>query len=172
MDQASITKFITDTFPGVEALVGSQAAGSPEIAWGDTFFMYDPDHNLQPSRKFPFATIVTKDYGDFDNASNLNRPGVFRLNIGVSKETYRSLFGPKFTRRDGPPAPSPGSAVTTGHDFTALDQILPHPVYAPQSWVSILNPSVATFQSQVQPLLADAYDQAVRKLGKLSPGLR
>jgi hypothetical protein len=159
MDQASITKYITDTFPSVEALVGSQEAGSPEIAWGDSFFMYDPDRKLEPNRKLPFATIVTKDYGDFDNASNLNRPGVFRLNIGVSKETYRSLFGP-------PPAPSPGSAVATCHDFTALDQILPHPVYARQSWISILNPSDATFQSQVQPLLSDAYNQAARKYAK------
>jgi hypothetical protein len=116
--------------------------------------------------------MVTKDYGDFDNASNLNRPSVFRLNIGVSKETYRSLFGPKFTGRGGPPAPSPGSAVATGHEFTALDQILPHPIYAPQSWVSILNPSDETCQSRVQPLLADAYDQAVRKYGKLSSGRR
>lgn len=160
MDQASITKFITDTFPGVEALVGSQAAGSPEIAWGDSFFMYDPDQKLEPNRKFPFATIVTKDYGDFDNASNLNRPGVYRLNIGVSKETYRSLFGPP------PRAPNPGSTIATGHDFTALDQILPHPMYAAQSWVSILNPSEVTFQSQVQSLLADAYNQVARKYAK------
>ena len=161
MDQASITKYIIDTFPGVEAMVGSQEAGSPEIAWGDSFFMYDPDRRLEPNRKSPFATIVTKDYGDFDNASNLNRPGVFRLNIGVSKETYRSLFGPP------PSAPSPGSVVATGHDFTVLDKILPHPVYAPQSWISILNPSDAIFQSQVQPLLADAYNQAVRKHAKM-----
>jgi len=160
MDQASITKYITDTFPGVEALVGSQEAGSPEIAWGDSFFIYDPDRRLEPNRKFPFATIVTKDYGDFDNASNLNRPGIFRLNIGVSKETYHSLFGPP------PAAPSTGSAVATGHDFTALDQILPHPIYSPQSWISILNPSDATFQSQVQKLLADAYNQAARKYAK------
>jgi len=95
MDEVSITQYITDTFDGVDVVVASREAGSPEVAWGDTFFSYDPDRNLEPKHRFPFATIVTKDYGDFDCASQLNRPGVFRLNIGVSRETYRSLFGPQ-----------------------------------------------------------------------------
>ena len=125
MDEASITRYITDTFDGVDVVVASREAGAPEVAWGDTFFSYDPDRSFRLKRRFPFATIVTKDYGDFDCASHLNRPGVFRLNIGVSKETYRSLFGPQ------PSPPPAGGAVETGHDFTALDQLLPHPVYAP-----------------------------------------
>ncbi len=33
---------------------------------------------------------------------------------------------------------------------------MPHPVYAPQSWVCVLNPSAETFEA-VKPLLADAY---------------
>jgi hypothetical protein len=122
MDEASITRYITDTFDGVDVVVASREAGSPEIAWGDTFFSYDPHRDLEPKHRLPFVTIVTKDYGDFDRASNLNRPGVFRLNINVSKETYRSLFGPQ------PCAPGPSGVVDTGHDFTALDQLMPHPV--------------------------------------------
>ncbi|HEX5502790.1 MAG TPA: DUF6194 family protein, partial [Thermomicrobiales bacterium] len=42
------------------------------------------------------------------------------------------------------------------------DRLLPHPVYAPQSWVCVLNPSDETFQT-VRPLLAEAYDQAVNR---------
>src|SRR5919108_1666592 len=114
MDEASITRYITDTFAGVD-VVHPEASGAPEIAWGDTFFIYDPDRNLEPKHRFPFATIVTKDYGDFDRASNLDRPGVFRLNVGVRKETYRSLFGPQ------PANPPAGGVVDTGHDFSALD---------------------------------------------------
>jgi Family of unknown function (DUF6194) len=76
---------------------------------------------------------------------------------GVSKQTYRSLFGPQ------PPVPGSAGVVNTGHDFTALDQILPHPVYAPQSWVCVLSPSDATFQATVRPLLAEAYDLAVSR---------
>ncbi|HEX8693849.1 MAG TPA: DUF6194 family protein [Longimicrobium sp.] len=157
MDETSITRYIADTFAGVDATVASRENGAPEIAWGDTFFIYDPDGDLPPQHQFPFATIVTRDYGDFDRASNLDRPGVFRLNIGVGKDTYRSLFGPQ------PPPPGAAGVAGTGHDFTALDVVMPHPVYAPQSWVCILNPSDATFQAEVRPLLADAYEVAARR---------
>ena len=147
MDAASIIQYITDTFAGVNPVVGS----------GDTFFIYDPDRNLPPKRQMPFATLVTGD--NYDRASNLSRPSVFRLNIGVSKETYRSLFGPQ------PSPPGATGVVDTGHDFTALDQIMPHPVYAHLSWVCVLNPSEATFQA-VRPLLAEAYDLAVSRYAK------
>ncbi|HEX5504897.1 MAG TPA: DUF6194 family protein, partial [Thermomicrobiales bacterium] len=151
MDQRAIVDYITDTFAGVDVSTPTEG-----VAAGDTFFIFDPDRDLEPKHQFPFATIVTKDYGDFDRASNLDRPGVFRLNVGVGRETFRSLFG-------SPPSPSGGAgAAETGHDFTALDRLLPHPVYAPQSWVCVLNPSDETFQT-VRPLLAEAYDQAVNR---------
>jgi hypothetical protein len=155
MDQTTIRKFIVDHFAGVDVAVASQESGAPPIAWGDTFVFYDPDRNVPVDRRWPWTTIVTKDYGDFDAASNLNRPGLFRLNVGVSKETYRKLFGPP---------PCPGDQF----DFTAQDQVLPHPVYSAQHWVCILNPTDATFQSEVLTLLSDAYNDAVRKHGKQS----
>src|SRR5436853_6294579 len=134
VDAASISRYIAEQFEGVDVEVGSREAGSPEIAWGDTFFIYDPDRNLEGAGRFPFATIVTKDYGDFDDASDLNRPGVFRLNIGLSHATYRAWFGAQ------PSRPDDTTPVNTGHDFTVLDQLIPHPVYATQWWVSVLNP--------------------------------
>ncbi len=158
MDQDAITQYIVATFAGVDAVTPTEG-----IAAGDTFFIYDPDRTLDPQRRFPFATIVTKDYGEFDCASNLNRPGVFRLNIGLSQATFRSLFGS--------PTPSSGGAdaADTGPDFSALDRLLPHPVYAPQSWVCVLNPSVATFDT-LKPLLAEAYDRAVKRHPQPRPG--
>lgn len=159
MDEAAITKYVTETFDGVNVIVASREAGSPELAWGDSFFIYDPDRQLPPAAQFPFATIVTKDYGAFDCASKLDRAGVFRLNIGLGKETYRSLFGPQ------PPHPPEGGVVETGHDFAVLDQLMPHPVYASMSWVCVLNPSEATFQV-LRPLLADAYQLAVSRFAK------
>ena len=141
MDQAAITAHIAETCPGTEVVTGTEG-----IAAGDTFFIYDPDRNLQDKQRFPFATIVTKDYGDFDNASNLNREGVFRLNVGVSRETFRSLFGDDGTS-----------------DFTALDRLMPHPVYGRQSWVCVLNPSAETFE-RVTPLLREAYEIAVARV--------
>jgi len=141
MDESSITRYILDTFADIETTE----------AMGYTFFFYGSE------RKMPFATLATQD-NEYDSASNLDRPSVFRLNIGVSRDTYRSLFGP-------PPSPASGGVVDTGHDFTVLDQLLPHPVYAPQSWVCVLNPSDETFQT-ARPLLAEAYGLAVNRQTK------
>ncbi len=126
MDEDAITHYIIDTFDGVH----------PVTADDNTFFFYDPE------RKFPFATLVTNDA--YDQASNLNRPSVFRLNIGISKQTYQSLFGAQ-TSLSGE-----GGGGESGYHFTALDQLMPHPVYGRQYWVCVLNPSVATFQTVVQ----------------------
>ena len=145
MDQQAIRDYIGAAFIGVDVQVASQADGAPEIAWGDTFFIYDPDRNFEGTRRFPFATIVTKDYGDFDNKSNLDRPDVFRLNIGVSKETFASLFGDE-----------------VACDFTAIDTLMPHPVYGTNHWLCVLNPTAATFE-RLKPLLAEAYEIAVRR---------
>lgn len=145
MDQASITQYIATTFPGVDVVVASAENGAPEIAWGDSFFIYDPNRDFEETRRFPFATIVTQDYGDFDDASNLDRPGVYRLNVGVGKETFARLFGDE---RD--------------HDFTALDILMPHPVYGRNHFVCVLNPGDSTFDA-VRPLLKEAYDMAVKR---------
>jgi hypothetical protein len=141
LDEAAITAYIAETCPGTNVV-----AGTDGLAAGDTFFIYDPDRNLPDRQQLPFATIVTKDYGDFDNASNLNRDGVFRLNIGVSRGTYRSLFDD-----------------AEAHDFTALDRLMPHPVYGSQSWICVLNPSAGTFE-RLKPLLREAYQIAVARL--------
>ena len=141
MDQAAITAYIAETCPGANVVTGTEG-----IAAGDTFFIYDPDRNLPDKQQLPFATIVTKDYGDFDNASNLNRAGVFRLNVGVSRATFRSFFGAAGT-----------------YDFTALDRLMPHPVYGRQAWVCVLNPSAETLE-RVKSLLREAYAIAVARV--------
>ncbi|HEX6797465.1 MAG TPA: DUF6194 family protein [Ktedonobacterales bacterium] len=146
MDQDAIIQYVTDTFAGIELLRPSDGPGA-----GDTFIYYDPQRDLDMSRSLPFATIVTKDYGEFDNTSNLDRPDVFRLNIGVSRDTFRALFGY---------APGEDAPAGTVYDFAALDRLMPHPVYAPQSYVCVLNPSPETFDAAVKPLLAEAYSRA------------
>jgi hypothetical protein len=146
MESSSIARYITDTFTGI----------CPVVAWGETSFFYNPGKALP--RGIYFATLKDKD-GQNDRASQLNRPPVFRLNLGVSKPTYRALFGSLPTR------PAAGGVVDTGHDFTALDVLLPHPVYGWMAWVCVLNPSSATFD-RVKPLLEEAYGLAVAKFGK------
>ena len=135
MDEKGITDYIMNTFAGVETIT----------TLGYTFFFYGPD------RMLPFATIATTD-NEGDHVSDLDRPGVFRLNIGVSKQTFQSLFGT-------------GKVDVSAYDFTALDTIMPHPDYAAQSWLCVLNPSDTTFQ-QLRPLLNEAYELAVRRASR------
>ena len=132
MDESSVANYITETFPGVETTTN----------FGYIFFFYKTDHMV------PFATIASSD-NEYEQISNLDRPGVFRLNIGVSRETFQSLFGT--------------AKVDVGsYDFTALDVIMPHPDYSPQNFICVLSPSEATFE-KVRVLLAEAYEIAVRK---------
>ena len=152
MNEAEISRYITDTFEGVDVVINSSD--------NSFFFFYNPDSNVPPDHRFPFVTIVTNDI--YDQFSNLNRPSVFRLNIGIGKQTFRALFGQ-------PSLPSDrDSEVESGensgdNDFTALDQVMPHPVYGRMFWVSILNPGEETFETKVRPLLAEAYEMAVNK---------
>ena len=128
MDEASIITYIAETYPDADVV----SAGS------GTFFSCDPEKHW-PN----FATLVTSD--EYDSESNLSRPGVYRLNIGVGRQTFKRLVG---SIRDP--------------DYTALDRVLPHPVYAPQHWISILNPTVTTFDSIVKPLLEEAHERIAR----------
>ena len=126
------------TGPDPEAITRTILESWPETFFitieGATFFSLDEKH-------FPnYATIVWND--DFDQASNLSRPGVFRLNIGVSRPTFERLVGSE-----------------TAPDYTAFDRFLPHPDYAKQLWISILNPSDATYRDVVLSLLTEAHDR-------------
>lgn len=149
MNEIAVAHYITDTFAGLDVVEAS----------GDTYFFYDPDGATDPTRRLPFATLVTSDA--HDQVSNLNRSGVFRLNIGVSKNTFQSLFGAQ-------PAASAADSVDGEYDLTALDRIMPHPVYGTMFYVCVLNPSPATFKS-VKPLLAEAYDRAASRHAKVRP---
>jgi Family of unknown function (DUF6194) len=141
MNESQVREYIIRTFDGVDVV---DAAGS-------SYFFYDnPDH------MHPFTTLVTND--EHDQASNLSRPSVFRLNIGVSKQTFQSLF-----RSSSAPAGEGGAEGS--YDFTEMDRIMPHPVYGKMYWVCVLNPGAVTLES-VQKLLAEAYGTAVLKRAK------
>jgi hypothetical protein len=118
-------------------------------ALGASFFSLDRE------KHFPnFATIVTTDEHDEGAPSKLSRPGVFRLNIGVGRATFDHVAGS---------TPQP--------DYAAFDRLVPHPVYARQLWISILNPTDATFQEVVMPLLTEAHDRlAAGRTRHGSPG--
>ena len=135
-----IIEFVTETLPDAIVETADEASGAPEIAWGDTFIYAGPAR-----RRMPFATIVTKDYPGFDTESRLDRPGVFRLNIGVGKAKFTELLG-------YPPAAHPTHAAE--FDYTAKDTLIPHPAYALQAWISFINPCPNTTHLAAQLLTA------------------
>lgn len=79
--------------------------------------------------------------------SNLNRPGVLRLNIGLSWDRFRASVGVP---------PTEAEATFVDGDFAALDRLLPHPHYARQAWPCVRKP-IAEILDAIKPLLAGAY---------------
>ena len=67
---------------------------------------------------------------------------MYRVNVGVDRETFQRLV-----------------SSDAHSDYAAFDRFVPHPVYAKQRWISILNPSEVTFRDVVLPLLAEAHDR-------------
>jgi hypothetical protein len=137
MHATEVAAYIRETFPGVETTE----------AYTYTFFFYGSE------RMLPFATLATAD-NEHDRVSDLDRDGAYRLNVGVSRETYRSLLS------DEKPRLGPAGIIEGDHDFTLRDRILPHPHYAPQSWVCVVSPGKETFEV-VRGLLREAYERAV-----------
>ncbi|MBW0115412.1 DUF6194 family protein [Pseudonocardia abyssalis] len=132
MDFAAIRRHIVDTLPGTDVLEAN----------GDLFFVHDPDRDLPDARKMPWATIVTSNA--YDDGSDLDRPGVFRLNVGLTKDEFARRF------------PDDGQ-----HDLTAPDVLLPHPTYGGRHWACVLNPD--TTWPDVRGLLDRAHARAVRR---------
>jgi hypothetical protein len=133
MDAGQINEYIADAYPGVNVMEGG----------GDIFFIYDPEGDLPPERQMPFVTIVTSD--NYDAVSNLNEPGAYRLNIGLTRATFTAQF-------------SKAAEI----DYAEREKVMPHPTYAGQYWVCVVNPSDA---GALRPLLDEAYEFAVRKYG-------
>jgi hypothetical protein len=125
-----VVAYIVETWPETDVVEAMNA-------W---FFSLDPEKHW-PN----YATLVTTD--EHDDASNLSRPGAFRLNMGVDRETFERV------------AAAAGSAP----DYTAVDRVMPHPVYAAQRWICIVNPSEPTFREVVMPLLRIAHDRLAKQ---------
>lgn len=118
-----------------------------EVNFGQSFFFVGDDHRL------PFVTIVDSD-SEYDQVSNLNREGVFRLSIGVGKQTFQRLVAGK------PDEPN---------DYSRLNVFLPHPHYARQGFVCILNPAGENVEITKQ-LIMEAHSLAEKRLQRKSGG--
>jgi hypothetical protein len=147
MNASELSQYLCETFKGVDFVLADDCY----------FFFYNP--TLPPDHKFPFVTIVTSDI--YDQYSDLKRPDVFRLNIGITKETFQALFGIS--------AHEAMENAIDRYDYTALDQIMPHPEYGQLNWVCVNRPSDAVFNARVEPLLVEAYTMTVDRYLRQHP---
>lgn len=129
----------------VERFVASLANVQREDNFGYAFFFVGEDHRI------PFVSISDSD-NDYDRVSNLDRDGVFRINIGVSRETFDVLF-------PGPAAPD--------LDYSVLDTFLPHPEYARQHFICILNPLQENIEA-TRRCIVEAHALAAARLSRKS----
>ena len=135
-----IIETLLDRYPGTVAV----------DAWGETSVFYNPGRVLP--RGVYFATVKQKD-GENDKASELDRKGIFRFNLGTSKPLYIERFGLP------PSRPGKGQAIEGPWDFTRVDELTPHPVYGWMSWVAVLNPSEQTL-ADMDVLTEAAFEKA------------
>lgn len=123
-------------------------------SWGEDALFYNPGG--KKPRGIYFCTFKEKD-GPNDKASELNRGGIYRFNVGISKQDYTLMFG------SVPKRPSKGGVIETGHDFRQINVITPHPVYGWMHWISVLNPSKKTIET-LSPIIERSYQLAVKKI--------
>lgn len=122
-------------------------------SWGERGIFYNPDGKLK--RGVYILTVKEKD-GDNDKASNLDRKDVYRVNLGIKKSTFSKMFG------SIPKRPGKGRSVDMDYDFSAINEMLPHPVYAWMGWICVLSPSESRFE-ELKPLIQEAYECAKGK---------
>lgn len=138
MTQADLEAFVAE-MPNVERTEN----------FGYSFFFVGDDHRL------PFVSVSDSD-NEYDDVSNLNREGVFRVNVGVSKETFDDLVG----HLDG-------EAV----DYSVLNVFLPHPHYARQRFICILTPQGDNVRKTKQ-LIEEAHSIADARYRRKAGGER
>lgn len=127
-------------------------------AYRERSFFYNPS-NLLPKGIY-FATIKEGD-GPNDKASNLDRDNVYRLSIGIGKDEYFKLFGMKPTR------PIKGGIVKLSSpcDFTELNKVMPHPIYAWLAWIAVNSPTDKNLH-EIKKMLDISYESVLSKYDK------
>jgi hypothetical protein len=128
--QEEMIQHLRDAFP--DAVVAELDSAA--------FFSLDEKH--WPN----FATVVWTDEHDMGTPSRLDRPGVYRVNVGVDRATFQRLVGDQ-----------------ADPDYAALDRFVPHPVYAKQRWVAVVNPSHETVSGTLMPLIRAGHDRLARR---------
>ncbi|MEU6084505.1 DUF6194 family protein [Streptomyces sp. NPDC047108] len=132
-------------FDGALVVTPEPGDGHPELTWGDAFFYHAPDGRI-PHHVQPYGTIVTKNYPG-DTACDLDAPGRWRVNVLADRTTFRELTGEE------------PRSLARPRDHTAVDCVMPHPVYGALGWICVVDPGARTEDTVVR-LLHRAHDAA------------
>jgi hypothetical protein len=131
------------------ALLGLDPGLRLERYWGERAIFHNPG-GVAPLGVI-FAAIKDHD-GPNDRSAKLSRDGVYRFAFGIPPDTFARRFG------EIPARPAKGGVIAhPGYDPTRIDELMPHPVYGWMSWVQILAPTAARFES-LSPLLGESLD--------------
>ncbi len=106
---------------------------------GNIFFF------IGDERMLTWATLITNDL--YDQYSDLDQPDAFRLNLGVSKASFRAL--------------EPDFAT----DTRERDHFFAHPDYGKMYWISVVNPGEKTSET-VRKLAAEAHEKEAQRQQK------
>jgi hypothetical protein len=150
MEPDELVTWIRSNLADVQVVVASEENGAPEGSWGDVFVMHDVPAGVATG--YPFATIIIQDQPGFDDRSRLDRAGAFRVNIQVGRRRAEELLGIAV-----------GATKFDEVDFAEFDRLLPHPVYAAQGYISVVNPGEATAELVLQ-LLREAHARSRARL--------
>ena len=146
-----IVEYVTG-LGGVVTQTPREGDGTPELAWGDTFFYYAPDGAIPAAQ--PFATIVTKNYPG-EEQSRLERPGAFRVNVAAGRELFTEYTG--VSPREFSDSASP----------EADDAVIAHPTYGSLGWLAVVNPGPSS-EEDVRRLLRQAWLSARSRVERRS----
>ena len=146
MKADEILKYCLDNLDGVNLV----------LSFGERNIFYNPENKL---KRGVYVLTVKESDGKNDFSSNLNRENIYRVNIGIRKETFKGKFGfiPKRQKK--------GESTYMDYDFSVQNKIMPHPVYAWMGWICVINPSIETFED-LKPLIIESYEYAKEKYQK------
>lgn len=122
-------------------------------SWGEKGVFYNPEGKL---KRGVYTLTIKEKNGENDKASDLDRSGIFRINIGSKKQTFLDLF------KCIPHRPQAGGVVDMPYDFTCLNRMIPHPVYGWMGWVCMLSPDQDGFE-RLKPYIQESYLFAIEK---------
>lgn len=89
-----------------------------------------------------------------DTLSRLDRHGVFRVTLRLSKDKFNALFS-KSAKPD-----KSGYITRAPEDYDKKNKITPHPVLSGDYCIQCLNPEEKLFETLLKELIAESYRRA------------